>query len=94
MAYIYTGPEVPCAFLIVRDGCSPHDEVNSTLVQLDWDCPGIASAMGLPPCHCGETDGTVDCPHSTTIDMIERARDYIWDHAGESFPGLDDYLPD
>lgn len=53
------------------------DNGASLLVQVDWDFPGLASAFGWVPCFCGDTDGTIDCPHRTATDMICEARDYL-----------------
>ena len=93
MAFVhFESGYVPCGFLIVRDGRDPHDEANTVLVQTDWDYPGIALRMGLEPCECGATDGTVDCEHKKASDMISAAYDFIESHAGESFPELDDYF--
>ena len=96
MAYVYfDSGYAPCAFLIVRDGADPYsnDPADTVLIQTDWDYPGVASNMGLQPCHCGETDGTVDCPHKTASDMISAAYDFIREHDGETFEALNDYLP-
>ena len=97
MAYIYfDSGYVPCGFLIVRDGADPEsdDPRDTVLVQTDWDYPGVASRMGLVPCDCGATDRTVDCPHKTATAMITAAYDYIRDRDGQSFPELDEYLPE
>lgn len=95
MAYVYFNSSyVPCGFLIVRDGGNPYEGSDTALVQSDWDFPGIASSMGHAPCEeCNETDGTVDCAHHGASDMISQAYDFIREHAGESFDGLDCYLP-
>ena len=93
MAFVYFDSKyAPCAFLIVKDGGDPYSERDSILVATDWDHPGVASRMGLVPCECGATDGTVDCGHKTASDMIAAAYDWIEDHAGESFPELDEYF--
>lgn len=95
MAFIHFDSKyAPCGFLIVRDGADPYsdDPSDTVLVQSDWDFPGVASAMGLIPCECGATDGTVDCPHKTTTEMITAAIDFIREHAGETFASLDDYF--
>ena len=85
----------PCSFLIVPKGGDPYDDTITTLIQTDWDWPGVAMAEGWQPCdQCRETDGTVDCQHRTASEMIQDARDWIDDHEGEDFPALDEYLPD
>jgi hypothetical protein len=50
----------------------------------DWDFPCVARNFGFVPCDCGETDGTVDCPHKTATDMITAARDWLDDHIGDT----------
>ena len=54
----------------------------SVLIQTDWDYPGTASSFGWQACECGETDGTVDCPHRKASDMIAEAGNYLDDHIG------------
>jgi hypothetical protein len=54
------------------------------LVQTDWDYPGLASTFGWSPCPCGETDGTVDCPHRSADEMIAEAREFLRAHAGDT----------
>ena len=63
--------------LLADDGCD-------ILIQTDWDYPGVASTFGWCPCDCGETDGTVDCPHRTASDMISEAGEYLDDHIGDT----------
>ena len=63
--------------LLADDGCD-------ILIQTDWDYPGVASTFGWCPCDCGETDGTVDCPHRTASDMISEAGEYLDDHIGNT----------
>lgn len=61
------------------------DESNSILIQVDTDRTGLASAFGWVPCpDCRATDGTVDCAHRTSEEMIEEATDYLDDHIGEA----------
>ncbi|MGE0533460.1 MAG: hypothetical protein AB7O68_00695 [Pirellulales bacterium] len=60
------------------------DNGANLLVQVDWDMPGLASAFGWVACFCGETDGTVDCPHRKAREMISSAREYLDQHVGES----------
>lgn len=60
------------------------DDGEEILIQTDWDFPGIASSFGWCPCHCGATDGTVDCPHKTASAMISEAAEYLDDHIGDS----------
>ena len=54
------------------------------LVQADWDFSGLASTFGWSPCSCGETDGTVDCPHRTADEMISEARTFLRERAGDT----------
>lgn len=51
-------------------------------VQANWDYPGLASTFGWSPCLCGETDGTIDCPHRTAGDMIADALARLRDNNG------------
>jgi len=53
------------------------------LVTTDYDYPGLASTFGWVPCDCGETDGTVDCPHRTASEMISEAAEYLDNHVGD-----------
>lgn len=95
MAFLHFDAKyAPCGFLIVRDGADPYSNnpEDTTLIQTDWDFPGIASTIGLEPCDCGMTDGTVSCEHKGVSEMISAAYDYCREHAGESFVALDDYL--
>ena len=93
MGYVTYEPDyAPCAFIIAQDGASPFDEAKTVLIQTDWDWPGVASRMGYTPCKCGDTDGTVDCAHHTATEMIQAAGEFIREHEGESFEGLDDYF--
>lgn len=97
MAYLYFDSRyAPCGFLIVRDGANPYspDPSDTRLIQSDWDWPEVASRTGYVPCECGATDGTVDCAHRTASDMISAAYDWACEHAGQSYPDLDDYLPE
>ncbi len=55
----------------------------SVLIQTDLDYPGTASSFGYCPCECGETDGTVDCPHKTASGMILEAHNYLDGHIGD-----------
>jgi hypothetical protein len=93
MAFIHFLNYTPCAFVIVRDGGNPQSESDSVLIQTDWDYPGVANCMGWAPCH-PETDGTIDCPECgvSASSMIMAASEHIREHAGESFPQLDDYF--
>jgi hypothetical protein len=93
MAFVhFDSGYAPCGFLIVRKDDNPYKESDTVLVQSDWDYPGIASDMGLRPCDCGETDGTIDCAHKTATDMIGAAFDHILAHEGEEFEALDVYF--
>ena len=60
------------------------DDGRDILIQTDWDYPGVASTFGWCPCDCGETDGTVDCPHRTASAMISEAGEYLDDHIGDT----------
>ena len=64
----------------------------TVLIQTDLDYPGVASAFGWLACECGETDGTVNCPHKTASEMIASARQFLDDHTGQSIedPGYFD----
>jgi len=61
-----------------------HKDGRDLLVQIDWEYPGLASSFGWSPCECGETDGTVDCPHKTAGDMIGEAREFLDDNLGKT----------
>jgi len=63
--------------LVAEDG-------RDILIQTDFDYPGFARTFGWSPCECGETDGTVDCPHKTVSQMIGEAQAFLDDHLGES----------
>ena len=69
----------PCCYVLVDE-----DTGEDILVQTDWDYPSVASAFGFVPCDCGETDGTVDCPHKTAGEMITAAAEWLDDHIGET----------
>ena len=81
----------PCCYMIQRPDMDPSQSI---LIQTDWDWPGIASALGWVPCDCGETDGTVDCPHRTAADMIQEAGEYIDAHLDEPCEALGEYFID
>lgn len=55
----------------------------SRLIQSDWEFPSAAIAFGWSPCFCGYTDGTVDCNHKTTIQMIWEAFDFLDQNVGK-----------
>ena len=61
-----------------------HEDGRDLLVQTDWDYPGTASSFGWCPCECGETDGTVDCPHKDAGDMIAEAQEFLDDNIGKT----------
>jgi len=63
--------------LVAEDG-------RDVLIQIDLDLPGVAATFGWSPCHCGETDGTVDCPHRTAGEMIDEARLFLRERAGST----------
>jgi len=80
------GAYAPCSYIICKviDGdWNERDDKNTVLVQTDWEFPGVASAFGFTPCDCGETDGTVDCPHKTATEMITAAAEYLDDCEGK-----------
>jgi len=60
------------------------DDGRDLLIQVDWDYPGVASTFGWSPCPCGQTDGTVDCPHRTASEMIGEAGEFLRDHLGDT----------
>lgn len=95
MAFLYFDScYCPCGFLIVKGGTSPMDDAKTTLIQSDWDFPGVAASIGWTPCDCGSTDGTIDCKacNRKTSDMISEAYDYLRERDGQSFEALDAYL--
>jgi len=49
---------------------------------------------GQGPCEHSGTDGTIDCPDCglTPTSFIREAGEHIRDHAGESFPALNEYF--
>jgi len=67
-----------CTYLLVAE------DGRNFLIQTDWDFPGIASTFGWRPCHCGRTDGTVNCAHRTASEMISEAAEFLDEHLGES----------
>lgn len=95
MAQIYFDSNyAPVGFLIVRENCSPYDDVNTHLVQSDWEYPLVASSCGYVACkECDRTDGTIDCAHHTASEMIAAAYDFMAALDGRSFTALDEYLP-
>jgi len=93
MAYIHFDRSyAPCGFLIVRTGGDPYKAADARLIQTDWDFPGVASRMGLEPCICGATDGTIDCAHKKAHDMISDAYDFISEREGVEFAELNEYI--
>lgn len=65
------------------------DTGKSIYYQSDWDYPRLASDFGHDvTCHCGATDGTVDCPHTTTSDMITAADDWLFANDGLEVDGV------
>lgn len=51
--------------------------------QSDWEYPMLAENFGAHIlCDCGETDGTVDCDHTTASAMIEAAGNWLSDNDG------------
>ena len=61
-----------------------HCNGETVLIQTDWDYPGTAASFGWVPCECGETDGTVDCPHKTAGDMIAAASEFLDNAIGKT----------
>ena len=61
----------------------------SLLIQTDWDYPGVAGTFGWVPCECGRTDGTVDCAHKTTAEMVASAQEYL-DEIADSDVSVED----
>lgn len=53
--------------------------------QTDWDYAPLASRFGWVPCGCGATDGTVDCEHRKTGDMLAEAFEFLAERDGETF---------
>jgi hypothetical protein len=45
----------------------------------------VAAYLGWVACKCGETDGTVACPHRKPWHMIADAQEFLDNHLGESF---------
>jgi hypothetical protein len=62
-----------------------NDDGRDVFVQSDWDFPRVASHLGLVPCDCGHTDGTIACAHKTAEAMIAAAREFLDDHEGGRF---------
>ena len=73
-----------------------YNSGDSVLIQSDWDYPCVASNFGWLACDCGETDGTVDCPHRTASEMIAGAAKYLDNHIGDTIddPGYFEDLSD
>ena len=109
MAHVeFDSSYAPCGFLIVPEDGDMYDDETTTLIQSDWDYPGVAQAMGWSihdyqrdlPNFVGECehsgDGTVTCDEcgATAGEFISAAFDYILAHECEEFEGLDDYLPE
>ena len=53
-------------------------------MKLNLKALTIASAIGWVSCGCGATDGTIDCPHQTVVDMIADARRHLDAHLGDA----------
>ena len=61
----------------------------SIYYQTDWDYPRLVSDFGGDViCDCGETDGTVDCPHKTASEMITAADNWLFDNDGLEVDGF------
>jgi len=54
------------------------------LIQSDWDFPSAAIAFGWIPCTCRRTDGTIDCEHRKTSEMIWEAFEYLESQIGKT----------
>jgi len=55
----------------------------------DRDIPMLADMLRARiVCHCGTTDGSIDCEHRTVSEMIESAYDFLYERVGQTF-----YLP-
>lgn len=52
-------------------------------IQSDWEYPSWASKFGWIPCDCGETDGTVKCPHKGVDEMLSSAYNYLAELDGQ-----------
>jgi hypothetical protein len=76
MAFVEFSRRAPTGFLIVPDDGDADDDNQTTLIQSDWDYPGVARSMGW-----GGEDN-----------QISEALEWIEAHEGEEFEGLDDYL--
>ncbi|MDP2685329.1 MAG: hypothetical protein Q8P20_09945 [bacterium] len=95
MAFIFIDRNyAPVGFLIVRDEGDPYVESETVLIDVDWNFPRIAQAMGWRPCDCGQTDGTVPCEkcNKCVHQMIAEAHDFIEDNVGKTFHTLDAFL--
>ena len=58
----------------------------SKYLQFDFDKVGFARSIGWVPCdNCHYTDGTVDCKHRLSIDMIASAIDWLDSHVDDQF---------
>jgi hypothetical protein len=68
-------------FLIAADG-------QDLFFTVDVDLPRLASTFGWTPCPCGETDGTIDCEHKSTTEMIASAREFLDEHIGDEADDL------
>lgn len=81
------GNYAPCSYIICKvdenGNWDKHNEEQTVLVQVDWDFPPLASNFGFVPCACGETDGTVNCPHKTASEMITEAAEYLDECEGQ-----------
>jgi hypothetical protein len=66
----------PSCYLVVAENGQ------SILIQNDTDFPGVATSFGWIACHCGETDGTIDCPHASTAEFISAARGFLDERIG------------
>ena len=58
----------------------------SVYLQFNCDKAAFAGAIGWVPCEdCHYTDGTVNCKHRLSIDMIASAIDWLDSHVDDQF---------
>jgi len=79
------GYKVPCGYLLAAvnyEGKPIFSPSTTRAIQADRDFPGLAANLGFVACHCGATDGTVDCAHRKASDMIRGAAEYLDVHSG------------
>jgi len=57
--------------------------IDFCIVQKPDDHPYAAKLFGWVPCDECEADGTADCAHKSSDEMIEEAREFLTEHTGE-----------